>query len=159
MKNRLYKNYKRHGYQLNDKTRLDNFRLECQKAVEDAKKTYLLNLGNKLQSQNTHGKTYWKIINKVLNKSKAPKIPPLLVNNKFILDCKEKAALFTKFFCNQCTPVLTDSVLPPFTSKTNMRFDQFPISININSMQTRQPVRMVFLLRCSSYVVKLLLYH
>ena len=129
-KNRLYKNYKRHGYQLNDKTRLDNFRLECQKAVEDAKKTYLVNLGNKLQSQNTHGKTYWKIINKVLNKSKAPKIPPLLVNNKFILDCKEKAALFTNFFCNQCTPVLTDSVLPPFTSKTNMRFDQFPISIN-----------------------------
>ena len=40
-KNRIYKNYKRHGYQQNDKNRLDNFRLECQKAVEDAKITYM----------------------------------------------------------------------------------------------------------------------
>ena len=29
-KNRLFKNYKRHGYKLEDKVRLDNFRNECQ---------------------------------------------------------------------------------------------------------------------------------
>ena len=127
-KNRLYKSYKRHGYQENDKIRLDNFRLEVQKAVEDAKKTYLINLGNKLHNEHGNGKTYWKIINKVLNRSKAPKIPPLLVDNKFILDCKEKATLFTKFFCKQCTTVFTDSVLPPLTYKTNNRIDTFPIS-------------------------------
>ena len=90
-KNRLYRNYKRHGYQLNDKNRLDNFRREVQKAVENAKKTYLLNLGNRLHNEHTNGKIYWKIINKVLNK-KAPKIPPLLVDNKFILDCKDFSA-------------------------------------------------------------------
>ena len=43
-KNRVYKNYNRHGYQQNDKIMLDNFRLECQKAVEDAKKAYLTEL-------------------------------------------------------------------------------------------------------------------
>ena len=36
-KNRLFKNYKRHGYKAEDKDRLDGFRIECQKAVETAK--------------------------------------------------------------------------------------------------------------------------
>ena len=36
-KNRFFKNYKRHGYKLEDKVRLDNFRKECQEAVEKAK--------------------------------------------------------------------------------------------------------------------------
>ena len=105
-KNRLYKNYKKHGFQDHDKVRLDNFRLECQHAVEDAKSSYLNNLGYRLHNRNASGKLYWKILNKVINKTKAPKIPPLLVNNKFILNCKEKAKLFTTFFCKQCTPVL-----------------------------------------------------
>ena len=33
----------------------------------------------------TSQKSYWKIINRVMNKCRAPKIPPLLVNNVFIL--------------------------------------------------------------------------
>ena len=33
-KNRLFKNYKRNGYKPEDKVRLDNFRKECQGAVE-----------------------------------------------------------------------------------------------------------------------------
>ena len=47
-KNRLFKNFKRHGYQENDKIRLDNFRKECQDAVDTGKLTDILNLGNKL---------------------------------------------------------------------------------------------------------------
>ena len=45
-KNRLYKSYKRHGYKDEDKVRLDSFRIECQEAVNNAKLTYLTNLGN-----------------------------------------------------------------------------------------------------------------
>ena len=33
-KNRLYKSYKRHGYKVEDKVRLDAFRSECQQEVE-----------------------------------------------------------------------------------------------------------------------------
>ena len=93
---------------INQKTtfRLENFRKECQGAVEIAKLTYLTNMGNKLNNPNTSQKTYWKIINKVMNKCKAPKIPPLLVNNLFILNCREKANLFTDFFSQQCKPVI-----------------------------------------------------
>ena len=75
-KNRLLKNYKRHGYKPEDKVRLDNFRNECQESVKTAKLTYLTNMGNRLNNPNTNKKN-WKIINKVMNKCKALKIPPL----------------------------------------------------------------------------------
>ena len=64
---RLYKSYKRHGYNDEAKVRLDNFRIECQQAVENAKLSYLTNLGNKVNDPNTSQKTYWKIINNVMN--------------------------------------------------------------------------------------------
>ena len=47
-KNRLYNSYKKHGFRHDDKVKLDNFRAECQKAIEDAKNDYLINLGNKV---------------------------------------------------------------------------------------------------------------
>ena len=97
-KNRFFKNYKKHGYKPDDQVRLDTFRKECQEAVDSAKKAYLNNLGNKLNDPNTSQKSYWKIINRVMNKCRAPKIPPLLENNAFILDCKRKAKLFNDFF-------------------------------------------------------------
>ena len=34
-KNRLFKNFKRHGYKPEDKVRLDNVRKECQDSVEN----------------------------------------------------------------------------------------------------------------------------
>ena len=113
-KNRLFKNYKRHGYKPEDRVRLDKFRKECQEAVEIAKLTYLINMGNKLNNPNTSQKTYWKIINNVTNTCKAPKIPPLLVNNLFILNCREKANLFSNFFSQQCKPVINHSILTQF---------------------------------------------
>ena len=71
---------------------------ECQQAVENAKSTYLTNLGDKVNDTNTSQKSYWEIISRVMNKYRTPKIPPLLVNNVFILDCKEKAKPFNEFF-------------------------------------------------------------
>ena len=41
--NRLFKNYKKHGYKIEDKDRLDTFRMECQQAVSTAELTYLKN--------------------------------------------------------------------------------------------------------------------
>ena len=55
-------------------------------------------MGKKLNNPNTSQVSYWKIINKVMNKSKTPKIPPLLVNNIFVLNYREKAKLLTDFF-------------------------------------------------------------
>ena len=91
-KNRLYRNYKKHDYKI-ETDRLDTFRLECHQVVEAAKLNYLKNLGNKANDPSTFQKSYWKIINRLMNKSRAPKIPPLLVNSMFILNCSEKAKL------------------------------------------------------------------
>ena len=98
-KNRLFKNCKKHGYKSKDNVRLDNFRKECQEAVEIAKLNYLTNIGNKLNNPKTSQKSYWKIINNVMNMCKAPKISPLLVNNLFIQNRREK--LLTDFFLQQ----------------------------------------------------------
>ena len=126
-KNRLYKSYKRHGYKEEDKVRLDTFRTECHQAVENAKLSYLTNLGNKANDSSTSQKLYWKIINRVMNKCRSPKIPPLLVNNVFILNCREKAKKFNELFSNQCMPITNSSVLPRFNFLTDKRIDQISI--------------------------------
>ena len=69
-------------------------------------------MGNELADPNTSQKSYWKIINRVMNKCLAPKIPPILVNNKFIVNAKEKATEFIKYFSLQCTPLVNNSTLP-----------------------------------------------
>ena len=105
-KNRLFKNYKSHRYKEEDKVRLEVFRIECQKAVETAKSSYITNMGNKVNDPGTSQNSHWKIITRVMNKCRAPKIPPLLINNKFILDCREKAKHFNDFFHNNASPLV-----------------------------------------------------
>ena len=99
----------------------------CQKAVESAKLSYLTNLGNKVNDPSTTQKSYWKIINRVMNKCRAPKIPPILVNNIFILNCSEKAKLFIDYFSQQCMPNITNSVLPPLNLLTDKKIDHISI--------------------------------
>ena len=73
---RLFKNYKKHGFQLHDKSRADAFH---NLAIQKAKDNYLKDLGNKLIDPNTSQKSYWRIINRVMNKCKAPNIPPIII--------------------------------------------------------------------------------
>ena len=77
-KNRLCYNYKRHGYKEEDKLRSETFRTECKEAVGSAKLSYLAHLGSKLNEPDTTSKHYWKIIHRVMNKCRTPKIPHTL---------------------------------------------------------------------------------
>ena len=121
--NRMFKNYKKHGFKPCDKLFVDKFREDCESKIQIAKSNYLNKLGNRLVDPNTSQKSYWKIINRVMNKCKAPKIPPLLVNNKYITNCKEKAEMFALYFSNQCKVIVSNSTLPNFTYLTNARLD------------------------------------
>ena len=80
---------------------------------------YLESLGSKLVDKSTGPKTYWSIVNTLLNRCKIPRIPPLLVNSEFVTDCLEKAKLFNTLFLKQCSPLMNSSKLPsvenPFT--------------------------------------------
>ena len=109
-KNRHFESYKRHGYKP-DNIRIDNFRKECQEAVETAELSYSTKIVRKLNDQSTGQKSCWKIIN-VINNCKSPKLPPRLVNNLFVLNCRENAKLFTDFFHGNVNLILTISFSP-----------------------------------------------
>ena len=112
---RLFKNFKKHGYKTDDKYRLDSYREECKKAIYNSREMYLKQVGINLPDPKNSKKAYWKIMNRVMNKCKAPKISPILSLNKFIINCKAKANAFANFFSFQCKPLINDSVLPNFT--------------------------------------------
>ena len=126
--NRQYKNYKKHGFRPEDKLAVDSFRIDCENALLAAKENYLQNIGNRLADPNTSQKSYWQFINKIMNKCKAPRIPPLLINNKFITNCKIKAEEFNLYFSNQCKPIVNNSVLPHFETLTENRLSSIPIN-------------------------------
>ena len=112
---KVFKRYKRNGYKNDDKKILENLMIACQNEIMIAKEKYLKNLGAKLASPYTGQKSYWKILNKFLNKCKIPKIPPLFSQDKFIIDCRKKAILFNDYFSSQCTPFENDSELHELT--------------------------------------------
>ena len=68
-------------------------------------------------------KSYWKIVNKVMNRCKAPKIPPILLNHSFVTNCQMKCNIFAKYFSEQCKLIAISSVLLPFSYSTNERFN------------------------------------
>ena len=101
-KNRLFSNYKRDGYKAEDKVRLGAFRITRMPTSSGNCQIILTNLGNKVYNPGMSPKSYWKIINRVMNKCRATKMPPLLVNNLFILNCREKARYFNDYVSLQC---------------------------------------------------------
>ena len=128
--NKIYKKFKVNGFKNVDKETVENSKSEISELIVDAKERYMKSQGEKLADPNIESKTYWKIINIFLNKCKVPRIPPLFENNNFLTDCKEKATLFNDYFAKQCTPFLTDSVLPPLVYHTDSRLSHFNISID-----------------------------
>ena len=101
---------------------------EGSKLIEDAKRNYFLKAGNTLANPGTSRKTYWSLINTVLNKAKIPIIPPLLENGLFITDFTEKAQIFNDYFLLQCTTIDTGSVIPPYVPAPSSLISEFPIS-------------------------------
>ena len=72
---------------------------------------------NRLNNTQKSSKTYWSLLKIFLNNKKITLIPPLFHENRFIIDFKEKAELFSSFFSNQCSLLKNCSKLP-----TNLRY-------------------------------------
>ena len=51
----------------------------------------------------TSPKVYRSVLKKMLNNNKIPCIPPLLQDNKYVIDFRKKAELFNLFFAKQCS--------------------------------------------------------
>ena len=101
---------------------------EGARLIEEAKRNYFFKAGKTLANPGTSSKTYWTLINTVLNKAKIPMIPPLLENGLFVTDFTEKAQIFNDFFILQCTTIDTGSEIPQDIPLTTTLISDFAIS-------------------------------
>ena len=53
-------------------------------------------------------KTYWRTLNRIINKKETTNIPPLLENGIFVTNFQKKADIFNEFFVQQCSLNLND---------------------------------------------------
>ena len=87
--------------------------------IEESKHKYHARLSEKLSDPATSPKSSWSVLKTFPNNKKIPCIPPLLHENKFIIDFRRKAERFNTFFAKQCSLINTSSVLPTtLTMKT-----------------------------------------
>ena len=69
----------------------------------NSKDKYIKQMCEKLNDPLAAPKTYWKILNRLLNNKNVPAIPPLLFDGEIISNFSQKAAIFNKYFASQCT--------------------------------------------------------
>ena len=81
-------------------------------SIEISKQKYYFKLSRKLAVNKINPKCYWSILKSFLSNKKIPCIPPLIHNNQFVVDFKEKSELFNSFFAEQCTQIESGSNLP-----------------------------------------------
>ena len=78
-------------------------------------------------------KSYWSILKIFLNNKKIPCIPPLLHENKFIIDFRRKTEIFNTFFVKQCSLINTSSDLPTtLTKKTHESLSTIRFKSHLN---------------------------
>ena len=111
-KNRAYKIFVRNGRPDDKLEGVQKMTSEDARLIEEAKRNYFLKAGKTLANPGTSSKTYWTLMNTVLNKIKIPMIPPLLENGLFATDFAEKAQIFNDYFILQCTNINTGSEIP-----------------------------------------------
>ena len=126
-RNRIYRNAVKKGHPIKESDNLTKLIANGAKMIENAKRSYFTNVGKSL-AQKASTKVYWSLINKVLNKSKIPPIPPLLENGVFVTDFAEKAQLFNDHFARQCSTIDTGSVIPSLNPKTTTKIADINIS-------------------------------
>ena len=80
--------------------------------IEDARKNYLCKSGQILANPETSRKSYWSLINSVLNKAKVPIVPPIVKNGLFITDFAEKVQSFNDYFILQYSTIKNGSQIP-----------------------------------------------
>ena len=72
----------------------------------------------------TSRKSYWSILKTFLNNKKILVIPPILHDNKFITNFKEKAEIFNNFFGKQCSLINTNSDFFQFFQRKHINYCQ-----------------------------------
>ena len=132
VKNRLYQVYSKNGRQETDFGTLEELVCNLNDLILQSKTYYFKNLGKKLNDPTLQSETSWSILKGFYNGQRVSAIPPLLVNNKFMMDCNKKANIFNDFFSKQCSPLANGSKLRENqVYLTSSRINSVPFSDNL----------------------------
>ena len=105
------------------KVELDELKSRYTQLVETEKDNYMRNLGRKLANPNTGQKKYWTTLKTILRKNIVSRIPPILIDNCFIVEAEEKCNFFNEFFRKQCIVPITSSKLPTLIKTTPLSIE------------------------------------
>ena len=114
-KNQAYSSYFRCNKSLQFLNQFQFLQTKLNSLIEESKEKYYVRLSKKFLDPQTSPKSYWSILKTFLNNKKIPCIPPLLHQNKFIID--NKAEMFNNFFADQSSILKNKSELPATLSK------------------------------------------
>ena len=109
-KNRTYNAYSRDQNNVNIFQKFHSLQAHLKTKTDDWS-----HLSDKLLCSKTSPKSYWSILKTFVKKITC--IPPLLHNDRFIMDFKEKAILFHDFFTKQYSLVNNSCELPWILAK------------------------------------------
>ena len=127
-KNRAYKSFVKNGRPDDKLEGMQSMTSEATRMIEDAKRNYFRKARKTFANPETCSKTYWNLINTVLNKAKIPIIPPLLEDGLFVTDFTEKAQISNDYFILQCTTIDTGSEIPHDAPGPSSLISEFLIS-------------------------------
>ena len=120
LKNRkLYSKWVKEGRNAGTREAIKKFQIETNRTINQAKSKYITDLSDKLCDPTTGSKAFHSALKKLANKKKITNIPPLLENGVFISNFKDKSDIFNKYFAAQCRPLVSESVLPPLSLRTD----------------------------------------
>ena len=117
VKNQAYKSYRQNKNNTFSVHQFELLQSKLNFLIEKSKSHYYARLSIKLSDPTTSPKSCWSIFKKFLNNKKILCIPPLLHDDKFITNFKQKAEIFNSFFTKQCSLINTNSDLPSVLSK------------------------------------------
>ena len=115
-------NYAYKSYICNDKSlkffnQFHFLQTKLNSLIEESKNQYYSCLSHKLLDPKTSQKSYWSILKTFVNNKKIPCIPPLLHQDNFVIDFKEKNNIFNTFFADKCSIVRNNKELPATLTK------------------------------------------
>ena len=101
-KNQAFKSYRQHKINTFSLYQFELLQSKLNSLIEKPKLNYYARLSKILSDPMTSHRSYWSKLKTFSNKKKIPCIPPLLHDDKFITNFKEKAEIFSIFFAKQC---------------------------------------------------------
>jgi len=129
---RVYRKWVKNGRNSDSHGKVRDVQNITNKLIKEAKLVYYKKFGEKLSDPQTGQKIFWNAFKRLSNKKKNTNIPPIIDDDVYISNFRQKANVFNEYFADQCNILENDSVLPDIQLNTNL--SMYNINININQI-------------------------